>query len=195
MSQITQCVISRASASGKTHFMSKLKIAALLLSLVTSACASQPVVDLGEDSRVEDTDFQWPVYGAALTQKFRPKKHKPYRRRHLGLDLAASKGTPIYAIDHGIVTYAGHGKTGYGRLVVVTHLNKSYKSFYAHLSRYKVNRGDVVKKGDLIGLMGRSGRATGGHLHFEIRKDQMAVNPLDYLPSSAPSSQQASPKP
>lgn len=160
-----------------------------------SGCSSKTLVDLGESGHNSESDFQWPVYGAALTQKFRPKKRPPYKRRHQGIDLAAAKGTPIYAVDHGLVVYAGHGHTGYGRLVIIKHLNKPLKSYYAHLSRYKVERGDVVKKGDLVGLMGRSGRATGVHLHFEVRNDSMAINPLDVLPAAAVSSRQANPQP
>ena len=163
--------------------------------ILCSACVSRPVVDLGDHDIVDEPEFQWPVIGAVVTQKFRPKKRRPYRRRHQGIDLAAAKGTPIYSIDHGIVTYAGHGRTGYGRLVEVTHVNKNYKSYYAHLSRYKVNRGDIVRKGQIVGLMGRSGRATGVHLHFEIRKNKTALNPLDMLPSSSSSAMQAAPQP
>ena len=169
-------------------------IVGLAFIILCSGCATSSSVDLGGSSG-DDTDFQWPVHGAQLTQKFRPMKEVPYRRRHQGIDLAAPKNTPIYAIDHGIVTYAGHGKTGYGRLVVVTHVDKRFKSYYAHLSRYKVERGDVVRKGDLVGLMGKSGRATGVHLHFEIRKDQLAIDPLDHLPQTGTASRQANPQP
>lgn len=168
----------------------------LLLSPLFVACASAPnTVDLGGSSLSDEPEFQWPVHGAVLSQKFRPKKKSPYRRIHQGIDLAAKKNTPIYAVDHGIVTYAGHGRTGYGRLVVIQHIDGRYHSYYAHLSRYKVERGDVVRKGDVVGLMGRSGRATGVHLHFEIRKDTLAVNPLDYLPTDTVPTQQANPQP
>lgn len=165
----------------------------ILLSFLFVSCASSiKHVDYGPKAIHQEPEFQWPVYGASLTQRFRPNK-KRHRRRHQGIDLAAPKNTPIYSIDHGVVVYAGHGFTGYGRLVIIEHLNKSYNSYYAHLSRYKVERGDVVKKGDLIGLMGRSGRATGVHLHFEIRRNNMALNPLDYLPSPATSTAKAAP--
>ncbi len=157
----------------------------LLLSGVLSACASGPQisVDYGDKPGVREPEFQWPVYGAVMTQKFRPQKRAPYRRVHEGIDLAARVDTPIVAIDHGRVVYAGHGFTGYGRLVIVEHLDRRYRSYYAHLSHYKVERGDIVKKGDLVGLMGKSGRATGVHLHFELHKDNFAINPLDYLPT------------
>jgi murein DD-endopeptidase MepM/ murein hydrolase activator NlpD len=166
----------------------------LLLCLFVSACATPhpSALDLGDSSPV-DLEFQWPVYGAQLTQKFRPKKRHPYKRRHQGIDLAAPKDTPIYAVENGIVTYAGHGRSGYGRLVVVTHLDQKHKSYYAHLSRYKVERGDIVRKGDLVGLMGSSGRSTGVHLHFEIRHGERVLNPLDHLPTATSAAQQANP--
>lgn len=162
----------------------------VFLTGILCACASGPQlsVDYGDSPKSNEPDFQWPVYGAVMTQKFRPKKRAPYRRRHEGIDLAARIDTPIVAIDHGRVVYAGHGFTGYGRLVIVEHIDRRYRSYYAHLSHYKVERGDIVKKGDLVGLMGKSGRATGVHLHFELRKDSFAVNPLDHLP---PKSMQA----
>ena len=189
----TLCVISMDFYSGTTSLMSKI-VYTTLFSLILNGCANTPTaLDYGDSTEVDEPTFQWPVYGAVVTQKFRPKKRSPYRRRHQGIDLAAPKDTPIHAIDHGIVSYAGHGFSGYGRLVIIKHINKKYRSFYAHLSHYKVERGDVVKKGDLVGLMGRSGRATGVHLHFEIRKDMLALNPLDLLPAPSVAAQQANP--
>lgn len=178
----------------KAFFMFKLLIQTSLL-LVITGCATQSAIDFGERSAYQEPDFQWPVYGAVLTQKFRPKKKVPYRRRHQGIDLAAHRNTPIYAIDHGVVTYLGSRKRGYGRLIVLTHMNGKYKSYYAHLNRYKVKLGDVVKKGDMIGLMGNTGRSTGVHLHFEIRRNKVALNPLDFLPPTSISSKTASPNP
>jgi murein DD-endopeptidase MepM/ murein hydrolase activator NlpD len=177
--------------------MSKIFFYSSLFGLFVSCTTPPMVIDEGESFKPREPEYQWPVYGASLTQKFRPQKKAPYRRPHKGIDLAAPRNSEIYAIDHGIVTYAGHGKTGFGRLVIVTHMDGQYKSYYAHLSRYKVEKGDIVRKGDLVGLMGRSGRATGVHLHFEVRDAQdVAVNPLDVLPPLSNGPQyQASPQP
>ncbi len=166
----------------------------IALSLLLAQCAHQSIqVDLGElHSPTKEPEFQWPVDGAVVTQKFRPDQERR-RRRHQGIDLAAPHNSPIYTIDHGVVVYAGHGFSGYGRLVIVEHPPSNYRSYYAHLSRYKVEKGDVVQKGDLVGLMGRSGRATGVHLHFEIRKDDVALNPLDFLPTTMMASETAAP--
>ena len=168
----------------------------LIILFLTGCTTKTQFIDLGTNLETDrEPEFQWPVDGATLSQKFRPKKRHPYRRKHEGIDLAAKRNTPIYAVDHGVVRYAGHGRSGYGRLVVIEHIDKRFSSYYAHLSRYKVERGDVVRKGDLVGLMGNSGRSTGVHLHFEIRKNKVAVNPLDYLPTEATNTQQANPQP
>lgn len=167
----------------------------LLITCLLSACAtSRQVIDLGETTPEEkaDPDFLWPVIDATVTQKFRPTP-KGHKRRHQGIDLAGPRNTPIYAVDHGVVTFAGTGYTGYGRLVIVQHLDKSFESYYAHLNKFKVKRGDVVKKGDIVGLMGSTGRSSGVHLHFEIRKDRLALNPLEWLPQVTTISKVASP--
>ncbi len=161
--------------------------------LVSASCShfSNATLDYGEDDFVAEPEFQWPVHGAVVSQKFRAKKGR-YPRRHQGIDLAAQRNTPIYSIAHGRVIYAGHGFTGYGRLVIVEHIS-GHQSYYAHLNRYKVQRGDVVQRGELVGLMGDSGRATGVHLHFEVRKDNIVLNPLDLLPQATVVKQTASP--
>lgn len=160
--------------------------------MLLSACATAPVMDAGETITEDDPDLRWPVDGAIVSQRFRPKASR-MRRRHQGIDLAGPINTPIYAADHGVVVYSGAGFTGYGRLVILKHVDQEHFSYYAHLNRYKVERGDVVQKGDLVGLMGNSGRSTGVHLHFELRKGEKVLNPLDWLPTTPSASQQANP--
>ena len=101
-------------------------------------------------------------------------------RMHAGIDLAASVGTPIYASDNGIVTEAEYQKNGYGNIIKVDHQN-GFVTYYAHCSELYVKPGDVVAKGDLIATVGNTGRSTGPHLHFEIRKDGDHKNPLNYI--------------
>jgi len=164
------------------------------LLLISASCShfSSLTLYYGDDDFIAEPEFQWPVHGAVVSQKFRAQKGR-HPRRHQGIDLAAQRNTPIYSIDHGRVIYAGHGFTGYGRLVIVEHINGGYQSLYAHLNRYKVQRGDVVKKGELLGLMGDSGRATGVHLHFEVHKNDVVLNPLDVLPQATVVKQTAAP--
>ena len=101
------------------------------------------------------------------------------RRRHKGVDLAAPKGTPIYATADGIV---GHAQwlSSYGLYVEIAH-GASLETRYAHMSRLAVAPGERVRKGDIIGYVGSTGRSTGPHLHYEVRIDGIAVNPIPYM--------------
>lgn len=131
--------------------------------------------------------FDWPVDRARLTRGFLPKKRKP----HLGIDLASARGTPVFSAAQGRVVYAGRDFRGYGRMVLIESKNE-WATLYAHLDKIYVNEGQSVQIGETIGSMGRTGRATGTHLHFELRKNKAPVNPLVYLPSSRSESQKVS---
>ncbi len=108
----------------------------------------------------------------------------PYGRRwgrtHAGIDIAASTGTPIYASDNGIVIESEYKSNGYGKIVRIDHGN-GFITYYAHCSELYVNAGDVVAKGDKIAAVGNTGRSTGPHLHFEIRKDGNHYNPFNFI--------------
>jgi murein DD-endopeptidase MepM/ murein hydrolase activator NlpD len=99
---------------------------------------------------------------------------------HPGIDLAADQGTPIYAADAGVVVFAGWHRDGYGNLVIIDH-GGGFTSYYGHLLTRFVGCGDQLKQGQLIGQMGMTGNATGFHLHFEIRKDDIPQNPSSYV--------------
>lgn len=116
--------------------------------------------------------FVWPAPGS-LTQGYKPL--------HRAIDIARAVGTPIKVADNGYVVVAGWSKAGYGNYVVVDHGN-GYQTLYAHLSRIFVRPGDVVTQGAVIGNMGNTGNSTGPHLHFELIKGGIKVNPLGYLP-------------
>lgn len=98
---------------------------------------------------------------------------------HDGIDIAGKTGTSVKNVADGIVTWAGM-KGGYGGLVEVDHGN-GYKTLYAHNKTLKVKVGDRVAKGDVLALMGSTGRSTGPHVHFEILKDGKSVNPHNYI--------------
>ena len=100
-------------------------------------------------------------------------------RPHKGVDFAAPKGTPIRSTANGTVTFAGW-ESGYGRLVKISHSNR-IETRYAHLSKIRVKKGQRVSRGELIGDMGNSGRSTGTHLHYEVRQNGVAVNPMSYI--------------
>ncbi len=122
-------------------------------------------------------EFDWPLDDAKLSRGFMTGG----KRSHWGLDLANKKNTPILAAERGVVIYTGRGFRGFGNLVVIEH-NEEWATLYAHLNKFSVKEGDTVKRGQNIGLMGRTGRATGVHLHFEIRHNRQPVNPMAYLP-------------
>lgn len=100
---------------------------------------------------------------------------------HRAIDIGAPLGTVIRASDSGFVSFAGWTDIGYGYLVVIDH-NNGYQTYYAHLSWFFVEEGDVVAAGQEIGKMGSTGNSTGPHLHFEIRYDGYPMNPNKYLP-------------
>ena len=101
------------------------------------------------------------------------------RRFHYGMDFTAKRGTTIYATGNGIVKRADNRSSGYGKHIRIDH-GFGYVSLYAHLSKYKVRRGQKVKRGDIIGYVGNSGRSVGPHLHYEILKDNKKINPLNF---------------
>jgi murein DD-endopeptidase MepM/ murein hydrolase activator NlpD len=104
------------------------------------------------------------------------------RRQHQGIDLAAPTGTPVYATADGVVGRADW-YSSYGLYISVNH-GAAMETRYAHLSRLAVTAGDFVKKGDVIGYVGSTGRSTGPHLHYEVRVEGVAVNPIPYMVES-----------
>ncbi len=101
-------------------------------------------------------------------------------RPHEGVDIAAQKGTPIFAAESGRVIFSGR-MSGYGKVVIVKHAGR-YRSVYAHASRLLVRKGEFVERGQKVAEVGSTGRSTGPHLHFEIRRSETPQNPLAYLP-------------
>lgn len=103
-----------------------------------------------------------------------------FRASHHGLDLAFPLGTEVYASGSGTVTYAGWSKVGYGNLIYIEHAN-GYKTVYAHLNGIEVKVGDVVDTGNLIGYVGSTGRSSGPHLHFEVRLNDVNLDPCKHI--------------
>lgn len=100
-------------------------------------------------------------------------------RKHNGIDIAASIGTPITAADAGKVSFVGRSGT-YGKLVIIDHEN-GYQTYYAHCNSFLVKKGERVYKGQKIATVGNTGRSTGPHLHFEVRKNGTPINPLNFV--------------
>ena len=103
--------------------------------------------------------------------------------RHMGIDLAGPMGTPIYATADGIVSASGYNNGGYGNLIKLDH-GRGVETRYGHLSALLVSAGQHVTRGQLIGRMGSTGRSTGSHLHYEVRIEGKAVNPIPFMKST-----------
>jgi len=101
------------------------------------------------------------------------------RRMHYGMDFTAPRNTPIYAASDGKVIRADSKSSGFGKHIRIDH-GFGYVTLYAHLDKYNVRRNQKVKKGDIIGYVGNTGRSQAPHLHYEVRKDKRRVNPINF---------------
>jgi murein DD-endopeptidase MepM/ murein hydrolase activator NlpD len=101
------------------------------------------------------------------------------RKFHYGMDFSAVRGTPIYASGDGVVVRADSRSSGYGKHVRIDH-GFGYVSLYAHMSKYNVRKGQKVKRGDIIGFVGNTGRSVAPHLHYEVFKDGDRINPMNF---------------
>jgi murein DD-endopeptidase MepM/ murein hydrolase activator NlpD len=101
------------------------------------------------------------------------------RKKHWGMDFTAPRGTPIYATGNGRISRADNNATGFGKHIRIEH-GFGYITIYAHLSQYNARRGQRVKRGDIIGYVGSTGRSEGPHLHYEVWKDKQRINPINF---------------
>jgi murein DD-endopeptidase MepM/ murein hydrolase activator NlpD len=133
-------------------------------------------LNIAPPSASRSATFAWPLRGW-LTQR--------YSARHPAIDVATSYGATVYAADNGTVVRKGWLFTGYGYSVIIRHQN-GFQTLYSHLKGPLVNVGQRVRRGQVIGAVGSTGRSTGPHVHFEVRKNGKHVDPLRYLPSLPP---------
>jgi murein DD-endopeptidase MepM/ murein hydrolase activator NlpD len=129
----------------------------------------------GQDSTA-NIRLMWPLQGV-ITRDF----GQGHEHRHDGIDIAAPQDTPILAAADGKVIYSDWGPGGYGRIVILQHRGEVV-TVYAHTQRNLVRVGDVVRQGDYIATVGKTGRATSYHLHFEVRRKTVPVSPFLFLP-------------
>jgi murein DD-endopeptidase MepM/ murein hydrolase activator NlpD len=101
------------------------------------------------------------------------------RKFHYGMDFTAPSGTPIYATGDGVILKADNSLSGYGNHIEVSH-GYGYVTLYAHLSKYNCRPGQKVKRGDIIGYVGSTGRSEAPHLHYEVIKNGEKVNPINF---------------
>jgi murein DD-endopeptidase MepM/ murein hydrolase activator NlpD len=126
--------------------------------------------------RLTDLEFGWPVDGQTNS-----KYGNRHGRNHDGIDISAKSGTPVRAAEAGRVIHSGRGLGDYGKVVIVKHAGR-YSTVYAHNRKNRVRKGEFVEKGQVIAEVGKTGNATGPHVHFEVRRDRQPENPLMYLP-------------
>lgn len=134
--------------------------------------------------------LSWPMAGARVTQLFGPSDLLlepplgPYPHFHAGLDIAAPFGTTVMAAADGVVVAVGHTRVGYGNYVIIAH-GGGIMTLYGHLLETNVEVGNILVRGQRIGLEGSTGWSTGPHVHFELRVNDAVVDPLPYLPKLA----------
>jgi lipoprotein NlpD len=162
----TQTKVRKSKASNKTQTQAKTKST----SNQKRAVNKKRTATFTGSKRL---NWSWPVKGKII-QRYSPGSGKK------GIDISASKGTLIRSAEAGKVVYSGQGLIGYGRLIIIKH-DETYLSAYAHNQSLLVNEGQLVKKGQAIARLGRSGTDR-YKLHFEIRKNGKPVNPVSYLP-------------
>jgi len=162
------------------------RLALLLLWSAAGGCAAvveeQPATSTIRELTVTPSDASadcaamlWPVDGT-LSSRFGPRDG----RVHDGIDVAVAEDTPVRAACDGVVAYAGNGLRGYGNVVIVRHAGQ-LATVYAHNRALEVHLGEIVTRGQIIARSGQTGHATAPHLHFEVRKDSIARDPLGYL--------------
>lgn len=188
---------------------SNLLSASLISILVLSSCSQKSTKPNEEGSVIAETDepvqvdkqsnsikkssktrkkplFDWPVWEARMTRGFLPKVKKKRKRPHKGIDLAAPRGSAVMASHDGTVIYTGSGFKGYGKMIMIESNSESgtgFATLYGHLDKIVVYEGKKVRQGEVIGALGNTGRSSGPHLHFEIRKLNGPIDPLPLLPA------------
>jgi murein DD-endopeptidase MepM/ murein hydrolase activator NlpD len=168
----------KTTARKLAELSTKAKVQSISLTDLYSKAKEQQLLVARKPSinPISPADHVW------LTSTFGARKD-PFsgrRKMHHGIDLAGRVGTKIYASGGGVVEVAEHNRYGYGKEVIIDH-GFGYRSIYAHLHDILVSAGDTIKRGQLIGTLGNTGRSTGPHLHYEIRKNDRAVNPMYYF--------------
>ena len=129
------------------------------------------------ESYLNSGNFIWPV---PSSKRISSRYGKRWGKHHQGIDIAGRSGSSIVATADGKVVYAGNALRSYGNLVVLSH-GRGFFSVYAHNKKNYVKKGERVYKGQVIGLLGQTGRATGVHLHFEIRRNSRSLDPVKYV--------------
>lgn len=178
-----QQTVKKKGVEGKSEIVAKVEKhngIEVAKEIIKETILSQPVAQIvikgtkNPPPKQGTGSFQMPTRGT-LTSRFGTR----WGRTHTGIDLAAKTGTAIYAADGGTVTFSGYNGT-YGYMIEIDH-GGGFTTRYAHCSKLYVKKGEKVYKGQHIAAVGNTGRSTGPHLHFEVRKNGVAQDPYKYL--------------
>lgn len=161
------------------HIESKMKVQSLSYSTLVEELKNREKFSANMPVLQPINPNELTSIGSYFGYRFHPVMH--IMRMHTGLDMNAARGTPVYASGGGVVTVADGNNHGYGNMVEINHKVDGLSSRYAHLLKINVKKGQVVKRGDLIGTVGSTGMSTGYHLHYEILVNGTQVNPLRYM--------------
>ena len=179
----------RGGFSGQVHALRLPAISVLvMMTVLTQGCArriSGPKLAVKIEFDETDRRLVWPlpiVSTARLTSRFGTRKDPMTGRKsfHTGVDLDGEVGTPVHAAGAGKVTFSGK-RSGYGVLLTIDH-GRGLTTYYAHCSHLLAPTGEWVNRGQVVALMGKTGRVTGSHLHFETRKHGRPFDPFLLLP-------------
>lgn len=165
---------------GKPPVIQQTRTQLLAKNTTAKTSSKEPVVAPSNIKKPADLDSKnqpktrllWPTSGRVITQY--------YGWKHIGLDIDGDYTSPLYASDDGVVVESGWSNAGYGLQILIDHEN-GYKTRYAHASKIFVKKGERVKRGQVIAMMGTTGRSTGTHIHYEVIINGKRVNPLSYI--------------
>lgn len=123
-----------------------------------------------------------PIKTKRVSDKFGERFHPidGVKKKHLGIDISANYGTPVHSTAEGYVKVIQNSESGYGKQIEIQH-DYGFETKYAHLYSIIVKPGQKIKKGDIIGFVGSTGHSTGSHLHFEIKKNNVIIDPFPFL--------------
>ena len=167
------------------HTVHALIVVCLIAVLSGTGCARHrhhvpPPLPDSRGSVAECVPAIWPVAHPALRISSEFGESRSGGRRHKGIDMAVPQGTPVMATASGTAIFSGR-QGAYGNIIVINH-GGGYETAYAHLHKRLTNAGNRIRRGQTIGLVGATGNATGPHLHYEVRRNGVAVNPRPWLP-------------
>jgi len=165
----------RAPIKGALFYTFKMKHTFLLFILYSIGSFSQNLENIPSIFPIDSKEkFQ-------ITSDFGVRNHpiEKITKKHLGIDIAVQIGTYVYATANGCIETSAY-ENGHGQTILISHDN-NITTRYSHLALLFVSKGEEIKQGDIIGLVGSTGKSTGNHLHYEIRRNNTAINPKPFL--------------